>query len=307
MNAKHVFYIGFCLLSFAAFAQEKPIEPNLSSAYPIYEDDIQYRSQLIRRMDLNEKINKPFFANGHWLSKFLIDGVKAGVLTPYKDDSLRTKLSKEEFLKNIKRKGKVDNGGLTADEIAAGFGGEVKGAKSDVTNGDDDGWGSSKKTDLSNAEKKKVDDFDAMPVVEEESEYRPKEMTLLDIKEFAIIDRKRSRLYFDIQAFTLRLSPSVSVDGTADFIASFRYKDVYDFFKNHPNDCIWFNPNNEMQHRNLADAFDLRLFGAYIIKKGNGADEYILDEKGMTAQKALAKSLKLEQQLQDKEAEMWEN
>jgi hypothetical protein len=88
-------------------------------------------------------------------------------------------------------------------------------------------------------------------------------------------------------------------------VASFRFKDVYKFFKSNPN-CIWFNSTNEMQHRNMADAFDLRFFSARIIKKGNAANKDIFDQFP-NEKEALKKSQKLEQQLQDKEAEMWEN
>ncbi len=135
--------------------------------------------------------------------------------------------------------------------------------------------------------------------------YIPKQLSILEIKEDAIIDRKRSRLYFDIQAITLKIPASASDAGLEDIVASFRFKDVYKFFKSNPN-CIWFNSTNEMQHRNMADAFDLRFFNARIIKKGNAANKDIFDQFG-DGKAALLKSQKLEQQLQDKEAEMWEN
>jgi hypothetical protein len=130
-------------------------------------------------------------------------------------------------------------------------------------------------------------------------------LSILEIKEDAIIDRKRSRLYFDIQAITLKIPASQSDAGLEDIVASFRFKDVYKFFKSNPN-CIWFNSTNEMQHRNMADAFDLRFFSARIIKKGNAGNKDIFDQFG-DGKEALKKSQKLEQQLQDKEAEMWEN
>ncbi|MCZ2486841.1 gliding motility protein GldN [Aquirufa antheringensis] len=291
-------------MSFGAWAQETSLNPNPNSAHPIDEADIQYRAQIWRRMDLNEKINQPFFAENNQISKFLIDGVKAGVLPPYSNDSLNTKLSLEQFLERLKLKGKLENGGLTAEEIAAGFGGDAKPAAAPATGGADDGWGT-KKTETSNAEKPAVDDFDKGPIVAGVEYYIPKQLSILEIKEDAIIDRKRSRLYFDIQAITLKIPASQSDAGLEDIVASFRFKDVYKFFKNNPN-CIWFNSTNEMQHRNMADAFDLRFFSARIIKKGNAANKDIFDQFG-DGKEALKKSQKLEQQLQDKEAEMWEN
>jgi len=305
MNLKHILLAGFCLISMGVLAQESSLNPNPNSAHPIDEADIQYRAQIWRKMDLNEKINQPFFAENNQISKFLIDGVKAGLLVPYTNDSLNTKLSSEQFLDRLKIKGKLDNGGLTAEEIAAGFGGDAKPAAATSGGGADDGWGGSKKTDASKAEKPVVDDFDKGPIVAGVEYYIPKQLSILEIKEDAIIDRKRSRLYFDIQAITLKIPASQSDAGLEDIVASFRFKDVYKFFKSNPN-CIWFNSTNEMQHRNMADAFDLRFFSARIIKKGNAGNKDIFDQFG-DGKEALKKSQKLEQQLQDKEAEMWEN
>jgi hypothetical protein len=305
MRLKHVLLVGFCFMCFSSLAQETPVNPNPNSAHPIYEADIQYRAQIWRRMDLNEKINQPFFAENNQISKFLIDGVKSGNLTAYVDDSLKTKLTVAQFVDRLKIKGKLENGGLSAEEIAAGFGGDGMPAASAATSGgEDDGWGTKKK-DASKAEKPVVDDFDKGPIVAGVDYYIPKQLSIIEIKEDAIIDRKRSRLYFDIQALTLKIPASSSDAGLEEVVASFRFKDVYKYFKDNPN-CIWFNSTNEMQHRNMADAFDLRFFSARIIKKGNAANKDIFDQFG-DGKDALKKSQKLEQQLQDKEAEMWEN
>ena len=305
MKLNCILLVGICLASFGVWAQETSSNPNPNSAHPIDEADVQYRAQIWRRMDLNEKINQPFFAENNQISKFLIEGVKAGLLTPYTNDSLNTKLSIDKFIDRLKIKGKLENGGLTAEEIAAGFGGEAKPASTaPAADGVDDGWGT-KKPANSNAEKKAADDFDQGPIVAGVDYYIPKQLSILEIKEDAIIDRKRSRLYFDIQAITLKIPASASDAGLEDIVASFRFKDVYKFFKSNPN-CIWFNSTNEMQHRNMADAFDLRFFSARIIKKGNAANKDIFDQFG-DGKEALKKSQKLEQQLQDKEAEMWEN
>lgn len=305
MKLKAVFLLGFSLLTGSAFAQEKSVNPNPNSAHPIDEADIQYRAQIWRRMDLKEKMNQPFFAENNQISKFLIDGVKAGLLIPYSNDSLNTKLSQEQFLERLKIKGTLENGGLTEEEKAAGFGSEAKPAAAATSGGGaDDGWGT-KKPDALKAEKPAADDFDKGPIVAGVEYFVPKQLSILEIKEDAIIDRKRSRLYFDIQAITLKIPANESDAGLEDIVASFRFKDVYKFFKNNPN-CIWFNSTNEMQHRNMADAFDLRFFSARIIKKGNAANRDIFDDFG-DGKDALKKSQKLEQQLQDKEAEMWEN
>jgi hypothetical protein len=43
------------------YGQEKPRVQNQNSIRPIDEEDVHYRARLWRRMDLNEKINQPFF------------------------------------------------------------------------------------------------------------------------------------------------------------------------------------------------------------------------------------------------------
>ena len=44
------------------------------------------------------------------------------------------------------------------------------------------------------------DAFDAKPATGAVSYYFPKELSILEIREDAVIDRRRSRLYFDIQS-----------------------------------------------------------------------------------------------------------
>ena len=56
-----LFLVFSLICSFASLAQEKPIAPNQNSVRPIDEADVHYRARLWRRMDLNEKINQPFF------------------------------------------------------------------------------------------------------------------------------------------------------------------------------------------------------------------------------------------------------
>ena len=305
---KITLFVGLVLCSFVSFSQEKGSNPNPHSAYPIVDADIQYKTKIWRKMDLKEKINQPFFSNNNEISKFLIEGVRLGLLKPYKNDSLKTVLTSEEFAERMRNKGIVIAAEYSDAEKAAGLGGKSSSTKSSGSNeGADDGWGGAptKETPKSGDDKSK--DSGDNSGSSEDYDYLPKDLTLLEIREDVIIDRKRSRLYFDIQSLTLKAPASESSGtGIEEEVASFSFKEVHEYFKNR-KDCVWFNPNNEMQHRNMADAFDLRFFTAPIIKKGNGADKFITDEQGMTAQKALIKSLKLEQQIQDKEAEMWEN
>jgi hypothetical protein len=285
-------------LSFQSLAQEKPVPGNQNSVRPIDESSIHYKARLWRRMDLNEKINQPFFSVNNEISKFILEWVKAGVLTPYTNDSLITKLTADQFQENLKMEEQSEDAALSDAEKAAGFGAE--GATPKAT-GTDDGWGGGTKTSAAPAK----DAFEAKPADGAVSYYFPKELSILEIREDAVIDRRRSRLYFDIQSITLIIPASKTKAGFDKAIASFRYKDLYKLFRSNPN-CIWYNSENEMQHKNMADAFDLRMFQARIIKKGNVENKFLTDLYG-GEKEGLMMSQLLEYKLLEMEHDLWEN
>ena len=72
-------------------------------------------------MDLNEKQNQPFFSKGNEITKYLMEWVQSGVLQPYRNDSLKTKITKEDFLKNLVMENSVGDNALSDAEKAAGF------------------------------------------------------------------------------------------------------------------------------------------------------------------------------------------
>jgi hypothetical protein len=297
----------FVLGSMYAYGQEKPRVQNPNSIRPIDEEDVHYRARLWRRMDLNEKINQPFFSVNNEISKYLVEWVKAGVLVPYKNDSLIVKLSATTFVENLKMEETSGDGELSEAERAAGFGGEVaKKPENKGGAGSDDGWGAgASKPTAGIAEVANKDNFDAKAPLSSVAYYFPKELSIIEIKEDAVIDRKRSRLYFDIQALTLIVPASKTKAGFDKVVASFRYKDVYKLFRSNP-DCIWYNSENETQHKNMADAFDLRLFQARIIKKGNAENKFLTDMYEGEKEGLLMSQL-LEYKLLELEHDMWEN
>lgn len=297
----------FVLGSMYAYGQEKPRVQNPNSIRPIDEEDVHYRARLWRRMDLNEKINQPFFSVNNEISKYLVEWVKAGVLVPYKNDSLIVKLSATTFVENLKMEETSGDGELSEAERAAGFGGEVaKKPENKGGAGSDDGWGAgASKPTAGIAEVANKDNFDAKAPLSSVAYYFPKELSIIEIKEDAVIDRKRSRLYFDIQALTLIVPASKTKAGFDKVVASFRFKDVYKLFRSNP-DCIWYNSENESQHKNMADAFDLRLFQARIIKKGNAENKFLTDMYEGEKEGLLMSQL-LEYKLLELEHDMWEN
>lgn len=272
-------------------AQERASEYNENSVHPIRESDIMLRKSIWRRIDLNEKQNKPFFSFNNEISKILVEAVKAGVLTPYVNDSLTTRMSREDFLQNLQLPDA--GGGLTEEEIAMGFGQEEQEDDGWDTGG---GWGDEPSTDTTAQTEAAADEF------------LPREMNVIEIAEDMVFDKKRSRLYWDIQAVTLIIpgsNPSLGT-GLQRAVATFKYKDMVELFKSMPGEAIWFNPQNSAAHLNLSDAFALRLFSGRIIKVANPEDNMIVDIYSKSPKEGLMASQWVEMELLELEHELWE-
>lgn len=300
---------GIALLSLTTStwvsAQEKDNKgKNPDSVRPIDESNIMWKQRLWRRMDLNEKQNQPFFSKGNEITKYLMEWVQSGVLQPYKTDSLKTKITKEEFMKNLVMENIGNENALSDAEKAAGFGTEAGG----TTAGADDGWGDPKpKTPAAGGTTPAANDpfNNPAPVVDNSNNlYYAKQLSVLEIREDAIFDKQRSRLYYDIQSITIIIPANMTTAGFDKNVGSFRYKDLDKLFRSNPN-CVWYNEQNEAQHKNMADAFDLRLHHARLIKKGNSKDDD-LDTIYGSAKQGLIQSQQLEYKLMEMEHNLWE-
>jgi hypothetical protein len=297
------------------------------SVHPIDPSNILYRITNWRRMDLKEKINQPFFSKNNEITKFLIDGVRNGKLVPYSNDSLNTVLSLEAFNKNLLMEN-TGGDGLSEEEKKAGFG-DANTTKADdgwggandkpksttpaktnkPSEGVDDGWGNivpAKGANTANS-KGAANDWSNGPSASAGAnviEYFARDLTILEIKEDFIFDKQRSRAYNSIQTITIVIPAEKTTRGFDVPVASFRYKDLHNYFKANPK-AIWYNFKNISQHRNMSDAFDLRLFNARIIKQSNPTDSYLVDiYKG--DQEGLRASELLEHKLMEFEHNLWE-
>ncbi|MGK7392963.1 MAG: gliding motility protein GldN [Candidatus Cyclobacteriaceae bacterium M3_2C_046] len=269
-----------------ALAQESPSGYNPNSIRPVHQDYMMYKRRVWRRMDLREKQNKPFFAKGNEITKIIIDAVKDGRLYPYKSDSLTERMSKEQFLENLQTPD--SEVALSEEEKEMGFGQDT-GSGWGEDNGGGGAWGDSNQS--------------AGPAV---TYFLPMEVTLMNIVEDVYFDRIRSRQYYDIQSIELVLPPDKIPTGLERKVGTFRYKDVAELFRNMPDEAIWFNPQNGAQHRNLADAFLLRLFNSRIFKVSNTEDLQIVDIYGGDPKKGLYASQEMEHKLMEYEHDLWE-
>jgi hypothetical protein len=260
-------------LSVAASAQEQATTASSNGSYrPIPNSDIMFRKTIWRAIDLREKQNKPMFSEGKEISRIILEAVKRGELQAYRNDSLTSTLSAKEV-----------SGNMSYQEAAAGLSDEEKAAGFSEDTGDD--WGAPKK-----GKGKGKSTANAAPAAPPSYEYRPKDVYQMELKEDMIFDKKRSRMYHDIKAITL-LVPSTlgaNVSGIERPIGSFKYSDLVRVFRANPDKAIWFNPQNDAQHKNLADAFELWLFNSYIVKVSNPNDSRLDEVYGSQQQGILA-------------------
>ncbi|WP_242922056.1 gliding motility protein GldN [Pontibacter liquoris] len=264
------------MLSVGAMAQQvSNTTASNPSARPIPESDILFKKTVWRKIDLREKQNKPMFSENREITKVIINAVKSGELTAYKTDSVNTPLTREEFMANMTPK--ESTGALSEEEIAAGFGKQDKAAE-------DDAWGAA------------LDEKPAANAAPVSNEYFPKQLYLLEMKENAVFDKKRSRMYHDIQTISIKVPATLNPLGFEQNVGSFKMSDLVKVFRSNPDMAIWYNAQNDAQHKNLADAFDLWLFSSYITKISNPGDRALADiygggKKGLLAAQDAAEAL----------------
>ncbi|WP_400192506.1 gliding motility protein GldN [Hymenobacter sp. B81] len=267
-------------LSVSATAQEQATTASSNGSYrPIPSSDIMFRKTVWRAIDLREKQNKPMFSEGKEISRVIMEAVKRGELQAYKNDSLTSTYNPQEVSANMSYA--EASAGLSDEEKAAGFTQEDAG---------DDGWGAPapKKGD----KKKKAAPVKKTPPPPTSYEYRYKDLYQMELKEDMIFDKKRSRMYHDIKTVTLLVPSTLSsnTSGIEKPIGTFKYSDLVRVFRANPDKAIWFNPQNDAQHKNLADAFELWLFNSYIVKVSNPSDSRLDDIYGGPQQGVLAAS-----------------
>ncbi|WP_187262175.1 type IX secretion system ring subunit PorN/GldN [Pontibacter beigongshangensis] len=265
------------LLSVEAMAQQVPSTVDSSpSVRPIPDHDILFKKTVWRKIDLREKQNKPMFSENRQITKIIIDAVKSGELIAYRSDTLATPITQEEFVQRMTPSGSQEM--TPEDEIFK-------------TQPDDDPWGA-------------VVSNNAEPVAPVSMEYFPKDLYLLELKEDLIFDKKRSRMYHDIQSISIKVPSTLSAKGFEEHVASFKMSDLARLFKNNPEAAIWYNPRNEAQHKNLAEAFELWLFSSYITKISNPGNQGLGDIYG-PGQKSLLAAQEAAEALIEYEYSLW--
>ena len=277
---------------------EEQYNPNSINPIPLYEQ--HYKVRIWRTLDLQEKQNKGFFAKNGEISKLLMEAILSGELVDvYQNDSLTTKMSKEDFIKNLQQEDATEypvwdpTKDFYTDDIVTYNGRNYRSLQ--------DNKGANPETstnDWSVTQEGKALSFVSGDI------------SNLQLMEDVIFDRRRSRLYYDIQAIELAVPGSKNTKtGFNKSLGWVKYKDAEKIFRAHPKKAVWFNRQNTAQNKNFADALLLRLFWGPINKVQNPDNETILDTyiaNGRPYREAVWAQEWTEMELMEKEHNLWE-
>lgn len=136
-----------------------------------------------------------------------------------------------------------------------------------------------------------------------------KNLYYLDFKEDFIIDKHHSQAKFDIKYIELVMPSQTNANAGQKSIAFIRYKDFYQYFKDHP-EARWINFRNTSKDLSYSQAFDLRLFKSVVRKFSNADDALIADLVDLNNPnpelQAYLDGLKFEYDLLEFESDLWE-
>jgi gliding motility associated protien GldN len=276
---------------------EEQYNPNSINPIPKYEH--LYKLRVWRTIDLMEKQNKGFFSNNGQITKLIVDAVKSGEITDiYNHDSLTSKMSKEDFF------------GLLVQTQASIFDPWDPARDwytDEITTYNGKNYQALRDNKGMNPESS-PDDW-AATTQGKAAEYLASDMTSLRLMEDVIFDKRRSRLYYDVQAIQMIIPGSKTTTNVDLYMGWFKYKDLEKVFRNHPEKAVWFNRQNTAQNKNFADAILLRLFHGTIHKIENPDDETIVDtymSNGRPYREAVWAMEWAEMMLMEKEHNLWE-
>lgn len=247
-------------------------EHNPNSLNPIPYSSILMKKRIWRHIDLREKYNRPLSPYKKELARFIIEGVRKGALTPYKDEEFKQPISKEEF---------IDNLAIPEEDT-------YEGDALDFA----DGWGDDNTKDKKKAKKKTKEYF------------APNEITILEIMEDLIFDKVRSVQVYDIQSIKLIIPADKFDTGLHREIAIFRYKDLAPYLDQ--QNAEWLNVKNSAANVKATDAFSLRLFSSKIYKIENPNDHTIADIYSDSAESAALAAQEMAEAMVEEECFLWE-
>lgn len=279
----------------AAQVEEAQYNPNSIDPIALYEQ--HYKIRVWRYIDLTEKQNKGFFAMNSEITRFILDLINSGELDVYKDDSLKTKDTRENAMKQLERSQAVTYDPW--DPATQYYQGDIRAYNGQNYEAQADNIGVNP-DNAPNGEWAVTQQGKALS-------FGPRDVVRLELKEDLIFDKRRSRLYYDVQSVKLWAFDDIA--GFNKPLGIVRYKDLEAKFRQYPAKAVWFNRQNTAQNKNFADAFLLRLFHGYIYKIENPDDLDIIamiQASGGNRFEGVYEVYRQENLLMEKEHNLWE-
>lgn len=234
--------------------------------------DPMFSKSVIRAVDLREKQNVSWFSKNREITRFLMEAALRGDIKVYSSDSLNTT--------------------LTIAEIQYRF------ASPDAKN---------IPTDTLELESLYGEDWKQIANGLKNSRWEAKDIYQMEIRENVEFSKDRSQLQYKPKALTFFIPADhpANLKGIQEHLMSFDYNDVYRVLGENPN-AIWYNVVNPKEHKNMAQAFELRLFSSYLVKVANPSDAYLVDIYGNDQQKGIMASQWAAAELMEFEHHLWE-
>ncbi|MBN7814045.1 type IX secretion system ring subunit PorN/GldN [Algoriphagus pacificus] len=136
-----------------------------------------------------------------------------------------------------------------------------------------------------------------------------KQLYYLDFKEDFVFDKHHSDMVFDIKYIELVMPSQTNANAGQKTIAYIRYKDFYNYFKDHP-EARWINYKNIAKSLTYDEAFDARLFRSVVRRFTNPDEALIADlvdaDSPNPEVQAYINSLAFEYKLLEYENTLWE-
>lgn len=293
-------------------AQETLPYANENSVRPIPHYEQLYKQRIWTRVDLKQKQNKGFFHKNREFTRILIDAVRNDEIQTIYDaepglGELDSVMTKEKFEKRL-LKTQADEGPPEPEPL---YDPEWPYLEGETMEFNGQNYISLTDDNLGNEPTPGDGLWEIYGGAQAEA-YLESEITLIEIMEDVIFDKRRAREYRDIQSIKLIVPGINTPDGSNYYIATFAFKDLEKFFREHPEKAIWYNQYNSAENRNMADAFLLRLFHGQLYKVDNPDDLVVMDiygtnmETGEPSVKAgLIGAEYLRMQMLEKEHNLW--
>lgn len=263
------------LMSFALFAQ---VGYNPNSSTPISEDNVMYRNSIIRRINLLEKQNKPFFSDKRELSRLIIEAIKEKKVQPYQPtENPRSTGFETEYAMDFEK---------TYKELTEYY-------------DDETGTVMIRPSELFLVDLKEELVFD-----------RQRSRMYWDTQSITLVMPQGTNLDTYLGE---RSMVTIKYKDFMQYLTE-KYQESLEIGTLEAVEAMWYNPENQKQHVSLAEAFKLRLFSSRILKIANADNKYLsdvtIDEYGAdspeTPKRILYASQELEYNLMEFEHVLWE-